>query len=113
LPSEFSLAAYEGGGRRGSNTLPGTIFARPDTTYLRQEFSWMLPVANPGPWPELQRYDFVVRTRPPRAGELPSSKLDSPQRQAVVRALRSLTGKDFGDRSTDWRDGLATAKKGE
>jgi hypothetical protein len=112
LPSPFSLATYEGGGKGGSSAPRGTIFARPDTTYLRQDFSWMLPVANPGPWPELQRYDFVVRTRPALPGESAPSAAESPQLQAIVRALRALTGKDFGDRAADWRDGLVSAKKG-
>ena len=111
LPSPFSLATYEGGGRGGSTVPPGTVFARPDTTYLKQDFSWLLPVANPGPWPELQRYDFIVRTRPATPGEAAAAGADSPQRQAVVRALRALTGKDFGDRAEDWRAGLVSAAR--
>ncbi|MFO0810861.1 MAG: hypothetical protein U0746_19710 [Gemmataceae bacterium] len=103
LPSPFSLDGYEGGGRGGSRVPRGTVFARPDVTYLQQEFSWVLPVANPGPWPALQRYDFVVRPRPVDAAAPPS---DSPQRRAVVRALAALTGQDFGDRAADWRAGL-------
>jgi hypothetical protein len=110
LPSPFSLAAYEGGGRGGSSVPRGTVFARPDATYLRPDFSWMLPVESPGPWPGLQRYDFLVRTRPAVSGELAPLGSDSPQRQAVVRALRALTGKDFGNQAADWRTGLASAK---
>ena len=40
------------------------ILVRVDVTYLRQDFSVKLPVADPGPWPEMQRFDFLVRTRP-------------------------------------------------
>ena len=34
-----------------------------DVTYLRQDFSAMLPVAEAHPWPEMQRFDFPVRER--------------------------------------------------
>ena len=36
----------------------------------------------------------------------------SPQKQAAVRALRAVTGQDFGDRAADWRAGLAVALMG-
>jgi hypothetical protein len=85
------------------------VFVRPDVTYLQQDFSWALPVTNPGPWPAVQRYDFLVRTRPAEAGEAARPELELPQRQAVVRALQALTGQDFGDRAADWRAGLAVA----
>src|SRR5262249_32980611 len=39
------------------------ILVRVDATYLRQDFSVMLPVENAAPWPDFQRYDFLVRTR--------------------------------------------------
>jgi hypothetical protein len=68
-------------------------------------------VSNPDPWPELQRFDFMVRTRPAAQDEKPFAA-GSPQRQAVKRALRSLTGKDFGGRAADWRAGLEVAKNG-
>lgn len=32
-----------------------------DVTYLRQDFSLLLPVAGADPWPSRQRFDFVVR----------------------------------------------------
>jgi hypothetical protein len=113
LPPPFSLATYEGGGRGGSRTPRDTVFARPDITYLQQDFSWVLPVANPGPWPALQRFDFVVRTRPTGPGDAAPGGLLSPQKQAIVRTLRALTGKDFGDRPSAWRAGLAVAKKND
>ena len=40
------------------------IFVRADVTYLRQDFSVMQSVENPGKWPALQRFDFLVRIRP-------------------------------------------------
>ena len=55
LPSE-SMAAYN---RR---SVPD-ILVRFDVTYLRQDFSIMFNDADAGPWPKMQRYDFLVRTR--------------------------------------------------
>jgi hypothetical protein len=112
LPPPFSLATYEGGGKGGSSVPPDTVFARPDFIFLKQDFSWMLPVSNPGPWPELQRFDFMVRTRPVRPGEPAPTGLGTPRRQAVLRALRALTGKDLGERAADWRAGLDAVKNG-
>jgi hypothetical protein len=45
-------------------------FVRADIVYVRQDFSVMLPVKDPGPWPGLQRFDFFVRTRPATGEEL-------------------------------------------
>src|SRR5262249_26233446 len=39
------------------------IVVRVDVTYLRQDFSALLPVSDAHPWPEMQRFDFLVRTR--------------------------------------------------
>ena len=36
---------------------------RAEVTYLRQDFSVMQLVSDRGPWPEMQRFDFLVRTR--------------------------------------------------
>ncbi len=36
---------------------------RVDITYLRQDFSMMTRVEKARPWPEYQRFDFLVRTR--------------------------------------------------
>lgn len=100
LPASFSLDTYEGGGGGGSRTSRGgipSVFARPDITYLQQEFSWMLPVANSGYWPALQRFDFVIRTRPADEREKAASTAPSSQKQAIVRTLQSLTGREFSD----------------
>jgi hypothetical protein len=110
LPPPFTLANYEGGGKGGASVPSDTVFVRPDVTYLRQEFSWMLPVSNPGLWPSLQRYDFLVRTRPAVEGEIAAAKADreTPQKRAVLRTLQAITGKDFGDKAAEWRNGLTT-----
>jgi len=80
---------------------------RVDITYLRQDFSLMMPVANANPWPNLQRFDFLVRTReltPNQAAEYQEqvtkkSKGElSPYHRAAVDALRELTGRDAGRR---------------
>ena len=47
---------------------------------VRQDFSLKLPVADADPWPEMQRYDFLVRTR-----EVPRRK-PSPIRNCCNRA---------------------------
>jgi hypothetical protein len=92
----------------GSPSAADQMFVRVDVTYLRQDFSLMLDVANPGLWPKKQRYDFFVRTRPLRAEDWAwaTQARAHPQREAVLRALRQITGQDFGDRAEDWRDGL-------
>jgi hypothetical protein len=88
---------------------PDQMFVHFDVTYLRQDFSLMLDVAAPGLWPKQQRFDFFVRTRPARADDLARETPDDtyPQREAVLRALRRLTGEDFGDKAADWRAGLS------
>lgn len=71
---------------------------RADTTLLRQHFSTLLKVKNAEPWPEMQRFDFVVRLRQATPDEIARSKtadLDYPQRRAVLRALEKVTGKSL------------------
>jgi hypothetical protein len=50
------------GSYRQSSSSSG-LAIRADVTYLRQDFSAMMPVANSHPWPEVQRFDFLVRER--------------------------------------------------
>jgi hypothetical protein len=89
-------------------------FVRADTTFLRQDFSVSLPVKGDPPWPDEQRFDFVTRVRtltPDEIAKIPVKPgLDYPQRQAVLYALRGLTGKDAGIESDKWRDLLGIAK---
>jgi hypothetical protein len=68
----------------------GGIFIRADVTYLKQDFSVPQPVENPGEWPTMQRYDYLVRTRSAtRSDHLqPVNK----QREEAIRfALINLT----------------------
>ncbi len=88
---------------------PKGDFVRADVTYLRQDFSVMEPVKDHGKWPAMQRYDYLVRRRPLTDQEVidladlgPSSADSYPQRQAVLSALRGLTGVDVGDSSAAW-----------
>jgi hypothetical protein len=87
------------------------IFVRADVTYLKQDFSVVLPVPQSKEWPAHQRYDFVVRTRPMSLEEVARLKNEPkdvapknyPQRESVLFALRELTGVDKGDQSRNWR----------
>jgi hypothetical protein len=87
-------------------------FVRADITFLRQDFSINLPEKDAAPWPNEQRYDFVTRLRtvsPDEVARLPASSADFPQRDAVLYALRGLTGKDLGNSSALWRELLGTS----
>ncbi len=96
----------------GYNTSQPEILVRVDVTYLRQDFSALLAVADANPWPEMQRFDFLVRTRvlsdeeaaayrdklkPRESGEF------SPYQRAVLAALRELTGRDTEPTPEAWR----------
>jgi HEAT repeats len=84
-------------------------FVRADVTYLRQDFSVLQPVADAGQWPTVQRFDYVVRTRPLSDAEAARHRAavgpqpPSDHTQAVLAALRDLTGRDAGVSATAWR----------
>ena len=59
-------------------------FVRADVTYLRQDFSVVLPVKDHGKWPQYQRFDFLVRQ-----SELRRRRGGSPE---TKRAPGSATG---------------------
>jgi hypothetical protein len=88
------------------------ILVRLDVTYLRQDFSVMLPVADANPWPEMQRYDFLVQTRQLTDEEATAyreefNKDDTTRpnayRKAALVALRELTGRDAAPTGEAWR----------
>jgi hypothetical protein len=96
----------------GYSTSQPDILVRIDVTYLRQDFSTFLAVADANPWPEMQRFDFLVRTRvlsdeeatayreqlkPHEPGEF------SPYHRAALSALRELTGRDTEPTPEAWR----------
>jgi len=73
------------------------IFVRADVTYIRQDFSVPQPVDNAGPWPTMQRFDYLVRNTPlPASTDIEKVRLrygnDYPQRDAVLYALKELSG---------------------
>lgn len=92
------------------------VLASFDVTYLRQDFSVKLPVADAKPWPETQRFDFLVRAREVTVAEADTYRAlvkkangdgPSPYRTAAVTALRQLTGKDAEPTAAAWRKALA------
>jgi hypothetical protein len=96
------------------------LLVRIDVTYLRQDFSMMQAVQEADPWPEMQRFDFLVRTRTLTEAEAKTyrEKLaqsepgqQSPYQQAVVNALRELTGKDAEPTPDAWRKLLGLGDK--
>jgi hypothetical protein len=101
-----------------SESSPG-ILVRFDITYLRQDFSLLQPVKDAHPWPEMQRFDFLVRTRVVTAKEAQEYQQQfalrqaggrNPYRQAVLLALRELTGCDAAPTAEAWRKLLDSPK---
>ncbi len=99
-----------GGSGGGGVTNRSPLVIRADITFLRQDFSVQLPV---GQAPNAQeatpvlRFDFLVRTR--RLSKSESARLRDaaeessyPQREAVLFALRELTGRNPGRATEDW-----------
>jgi hypothetical protein len=87
----------------GSAQFSGDPMVRADTTYLRQDFSVRMPVENADPWPQMQRFDFLVRTRVVEGKELAALQqrvaerpagFRSENHKAAARALQELTGHD-------------------
>jgi hypothetical protein len=101
------------------NSIPD-ILVRLDVTYLRQDFSMLQAVADANPWPEMQRFDFLVRTRTLTEKEadacreqLATKELGvlSPYHRAAVAALRELTGRDAAPTPDAWRQLLKLPAK--
>jgi hypothetical protein len=91
-----------------------STFVRADITYLKQDFSVFQPVADAKPWPDEQRFDYLIRHREVSAGESSNKKETAtyPQREAVLFALRELTDEDRGPSSAEWRTSLEIKKAG-
>jgi hypothetical protein len=111
LPTEPLPKPSDGGYQSVPPPSPD-IVVRIDMTYLRQDFSMMMPVSDPHPWPEKQRFDFFVRTRVLTAQEAqayePCCEADEPGRlspyhRAALYALRELTGRDAAPTAATWR----------
>lgn len=91
------------------------ILVRIDVTYLRQDFSLMQRVPEAQPWPEMQRFDFLVRSRVVTEAEAAANRAElkkreangqSPYRHAAHVALRELTGMDAEPSAAAWRRAL-------
>jgi hypothetical protein len=109
LPTDPLPTPQEGGYQQ--NPSPD-VLVRVDVTYLRQDFSVYQAVADAAPWPELQRFDFLVRTRELTEEEAAAYKeklekrepgTPSPYQRAALAALRDLTGKDAEPTAEAWR----------
>ncbi len=103
------------------NSLPD-VLVRIDVTYLRQDFSMFQAVADANPWPEMQRFDFLVRTRTltDKDADAYREKLTSkepgvlsPYHRAALAALRELTGRDTTPTAEAWRELLKLPAKSE
>jgi len=108
-------------------------FVRASITYLRQDFSVMQIVPDPGKWPGHQRYDYIAWMRPATKAELSNPQLANwtprtdvddggtkselktpggkyPQQDALLFALRQLTKSDAGSTYEQWSKLLKGAK---
>jgi len=116
VPKEISTAPVPQPGQAlpppflgyGSQQSPD-IFVRVDMTYLRQDFSMMMKVEDAKPWPEMQRFDFFVRTRNVTATEAAVyakqlAKVTPPNHAAAQYALRELVGRAPEETTSEgWR----------
>jgi hypothetical protein len=106
-----------------NNNVSPDMLVRLDVTYLRQDFSAYQAVSDAAPWPELQRFDFLVRERVLTEEEAAAfrAKMEErepgrlpPHQRAALAALRELTGKDTAPTAEAWRKllGLPTPANG-
>jgi hypothetical protein len=96
------------------------LMIRIDVTYLRPDFSASMPVKDAHPWPEMQRFDFLVRERKLTADETVAYRdqltpkeagVLSPYHKSALAALRELTGKDTAPTAEAWRKLLEMPRK--
>jgi hypothetical protein len=85
------------------------IFVRADVTYLRQDFALMMRVEKADPWPEMQRFDFLVRTRvlSPDEAAVCNQQIarqgTPPNHWQAQQALHALTGRPTAATPQEWR----------
>jgi hypothetical protein len=113
--------AGSGGGGQQVVLLP--LLIRADITFLRQDFSVRQPVRFVrvpfwGPvGSQRQRFDYVLRTRVlprklySRLEEIAGDETSYPQRDAVLFALRELSGKDAGPTTEAWMQLFPSAQE--
>ena len=107
--SSDSRSSSRYGSSGSSSDLP-IVLVRADVTYLRQDFSVMQRTGHGFSSHVPQRIDYLVRTRDATPEEIsraespsPGSEISYPQRDAVLYALRNLTGQNPGPESDAWR----------
>jgi hypothetical protein len=97
---------------KGYQTTSPDVVVRIDVTYLRHDFSLLQPVADANPWPEMQRFDFLVRTRTLTEEEAAAYREElrpreegrlSPYQRSALAALRELTGLEAAPSAEAWR----------
>lgn len=88
--------------------IPG-LSVRADVTYLRQDFSLLQQVAGANPWPAMQRFDFLIRTRLLTDAEARACQEEflragdaSPYHQAALTALSALSVLSHRSDGTTW-----------
>jgi hypothetical protein len=95
-----------------------TLVVRADVTYLRQDFSVLQRAPYHSVWPAVQRYDFLVRTRPLTDSERAAWEAREKQtrlqplsayKRALLFALRGVTGRDAVPSAGDWRHAMHSA----
>jgi len=96
-------------GPRLTTTSATALTVRGDITYLRQDFSMQQPVRVPATGQTVDlRFDYIVRFRPLTEKQTREwkSQANRPaeyeQREAVLFALRALTGQDPGPTTEAW-----------
>jgi hypothetical protein len=94
------------------------VLVRGDITYLRQDFSAQLPVPRGILVRPLNvRFDYMVRTRVISQAEAAQIRKEAgdrttyPQREAVLYALRKLTGQDAGNTTQAWLERFPRAEQ--
>jgi HEAT repeat protein len=102
--SQQTVQSQPSGGSysRSSGSKLGPLYVRADTTFFRQDFSLTELIADPSTGIQKPRSDFLLRTRPGREEDLAGQRSVYPQREAVLWALRLLTGKDPGSETDAW-----------
>jgi hypothetical protein len=97
IPPATTPRYYDRGEREGD------MFVDADVIYLKQDFSALQPVHEPGPLPPMQRYDYLVRTRPAGVGDsYHTARLAKHREEAIRYALSEL--------DDEWRQRLALSK---
>jgi hypothetical protein len=117
LPNQPLPSLSDGGYGQGGTP---DIMVRIDVTYLRQDFSLLMPVLDAAPWPDMQRFDFMVRSRVLSAKEAEEYQQHTPKavagsttpyQRAILFALRELTQRDTAPTPQAWRELLSLPGK--